>query len=155
MKDACAKLHDELIKNGYKSEIYKEGFIIIENPTTEKKHYVRFQKNRALVSIMTEIKEILSDKYSPEDLAFAISKMTPFNNKDGIRIDIKEGLLAASSLVSIGWFTTVKGLYHRIYETMLNCDVAVSLIIDELEFNKKWAFLRTRASSENTRKADA
>jgi len=141
MHKFCERLHHKLVDAGFDSEIYKEDFIIFKSPFTStpiiKNYYVRFDKNRVLVFTIADIIDILANTYSEKDLAYALSQKVFSFGKDNVSVDVKEGSLRISSLVTIGIFTSIKSLYNKVYDTMMKCQGAFKNIIDELEWNKK------------------
>jgi len=122
MHKYCEKLNRKLVNAGFDSEIYKEDFIIFKSPFTDtpiiKNYHVRFDKNRALVFVMTDIGDILANTYSDGDLAYALSQNVISFGKDGVSATIKEGLLLISSLVNIGVFTRTASLYNKVYDVL-------------------------------------
>lgn len=82
---------------------------------------------------MVDIIDILENKYSNNDLAFALSQKEILFNKENIKINIEEGSLLISSPVTIGIFTSIESLYNKIYDTMIVCHGAFEDTIGELD----------------------
>ena len=141
MHKYCEKIYHKLVEAGFNSEINKEDFIIFESPFTNtpiiKYYYVRFDKERVLVFTMADIIDIVAKTYSYEEIAYALSQKEMSFREDAVTVNVKEGSLIISSLVSIGVFTSIESLYNNIYDTMIKCQGAFDDIISELEWNNK------------------
>ncbi len=62
------------------------------------------------------------------DLAFAMSMAAPEIAKDGVTIEIKEGMLAIHAFIRVGFLNTMKAIYAGTYDAMIDVRVALSLI---------------------------